>query len=117
MIAQKEAFTKEKQDFQQNYVQSKDFFASYEAYQADWDKYFEGSYRNTRIEAEQKQQSATDQADYARRVQEANDKQQLLAANNSLNISPPRTIGTGVSASRDTQINSLKGGGGTGLAI
>jgi hypothetical protein len=114
---QLDEYTKQYQDFDANYVQQNKMMDSWGAYSGDWNKFFEASYRNPRVEAEQKQAQKT-QTDQAKaRYEDESNRQQLFAANNSLEISPPRTVGTGVSASKDTATNSLRINGGTGLGI
>lgn len=114
---QMDDYTKQMNDFDANYVQSNKFFASYNAYQNDWNNFFEASYRNPRAEAEQKQALKTQTDQYRARAEDEANRQQLFAANNSLEISPPRTTGTGVSSSKDTATNGLRVNGGTGLGL
>lgn len=114
---QLDEYTKQYQDFDANYIQQNKMMDSWKYYGADWNKYFEGSYRNPRIEAEQKQAQKTQQEQGRARAEDEYNRQQLFAANNSLEIAPPRTVGTGVSASRDTSTSSLRVNGGTGLGL
>lgn len=115
--SQVDDLSKQYQDFDTNYVQKRDMMASWNAYSGDWNKYFEGSYKNPRIETEQKQARVT-QTDQARaQAQDYANRQELLAANNGLDIRPPKTTGTGLSSARDTSVNAYLTNGGTGLGI
>lgn len=116
LTTQIDDIAQQRQDFDQNYVQSKDFFASYDAYQGDWNKFFEASYRNPRIEVEQKSDALNKNEQFKAQVDEANNKAQLVSAN-QLEVQAPRQVGTGVGASRDTQINQLVNNGGIGLGL
>lgn len=111
-----EDISKQSTEFDQNYVQSRDFFASYDAYKSGWDNFFEASYRNPRMEAEQKTGAIEKTEQYKAQVEEANNKAQLASAN-QLEIQAPRQVGTGVSAAKDTSINQLLSNGGTGLGL
>lgn len=116
LTTQIEDLTKQRQDFDQNYVKQDRFFESYNAYQGDWNKYFEASYRNPRMEAEQKSNAIEKIDQFRAQQEEAANKAQLVSAN-QLEVQAPRQVGTGVGASRDTQINQLVNNGGTGLGL
>lgn len=85
-------------------------------YGQGWGDYFEASYRNPRMAEEQRQSAQMKNDQYKAQVEEANNKAQIVSAN-QLEVEAPRTVNTGVGTGRDTQINQLVNNGGTGLGL